>query len=109
MARRDETWLADKGRCVGCSKRLRRRGAPVFEWDSHHVIAAQVLRRERAPSKYVRTALVCVLLCRRCHERHTSGMERVPFERLPPRVVEAAAELGEWAVARLEREHPRAT
>lgn len=107
MARRDETWVADEGRCVGCEKTLPRDG-DHWSWHSHHCVPEQVLRRERVPSKFIRTALVCVLLCRRCHERQTSAMERVPFERIPSRVILAAAQLGGWAMARLEREHPRA-
>lgn len=107
MARRDETFQADGGVCVNCGARLPR-GGDWWSWQSHHCVPEQALRAEGAPSKYMRTALVCILLCRRCHERHTSRTATIPFERIPLRVRVAAQALGEWAVARLEREHPPA-
>lgn len=45
-------------------------------------------------------------LCSVCHARHTSAHARVPREALPDAALRFAEGLGEWAVARLDREYP---
>jgi hypothetical protein len=107
VSQRLDVYDLDGGVCVNCGEK-QRRNANSWAWNCHHAVPAQALKRERVPSKYLRGTLVCVLLCFRCHERHTSATARVPYERIPIRVRVAARELGPWAEARLEREHPPA-
>lgn len=104
MTQREAVYRRDGGRCVGCGGRQSRgdrRG-----WAAHHVLKAQWLRRRGVPSRYLRTELVCVLLCARCHERHEARVAPVPLERLPVAVVEACDALGTWAIDLLRRYHP---
>lgn len=80
----------------------------MWSWHAHHVVKQQTLKRRRVPSRYIRTAVICVLLCKRCHEQQTHGVARVPLERIPAAVIAAVAELGPWAEDLLRREHPPA-
>lgn len=102
MTLREKVWDLDHGRCVNCGKKVPRR-ADIWIWHVHHVIKQQELRRRGVST---RSPAFCVLLCRRCHERQTAVFERVPFHKLPGRVVEAVDRLGPWAQDRLRIEHP---
>ena len=107
MALRADVWELDKGRCVGCGKRLRR-GASAWEWSCHHVVKQQVLKARGLRPKWWRGPALCVLACRRCHERHENRTAPIPAERLPERVHYAVGLLGPWAVDLLARYHPSA-
>lgn len=106
MTQREAVYELDQGRCVNCGKR-HRRNASTYEWQPHHVIRQQVLRRRNVKPARIRDATFCVLLCTSpCHERQTTLTARVPFERLPARVVQAVDALGPWAQDALRRAHP---
>lgn len=107
MSLRLEVFDADGGSCVGCDRPLPR-GADLWSWHVHHVVKEQTLKARGCAPKWWRTRRLAVLLCRRCHERHTSRTAVVPLERLPGRVLASAAELGPWAVDLLRRNHPPA-
>jgi 5-methylcytosine-specific restriction endonuclease McrA len=102
---RERIYDLDGGRCVGCGARLRR-GGSTWEWQVHHAIRAQTLKRRGIGPRSRRALAVCVLLCRRCHERHESRTAPIALERLPPRVVAAADALGPWAEDLLRVYHP---
>lgn len=108
VSQRLATYDADEGRCVKCRRRLPR-GGDSWCWQAHHVLRQQTLRRLVAPAR-IRDATYTVLLCRTCHMRHENlGVHddaRVPFERLPARVVDAVLELGPAAEDLLRRYHP---
>lgn len=97
----------DRGLCVGCGHKMAR-GGDAWSWQAHHVIKQQVLRARGLQPKWWRGPALCVLLCRRCHERHESRTAPVPWERLPERIHYAVGLLGPWAVDLLERYHPHA-
>ena len=72
--------------------------------EAHHAVPQQVLRRIGFEA-YLWDSRNAVCLCvEPCHRRHTSRLARVPFERLPGRVLEFAGELG--LTDALLREHP---
>lgn len=102
MSLREQVYELDEGRCVACKMKQRRHGG-TWAWHVHHCVPAQWLRRERLlrlePD-------VCVLLCRRCHERHESRMGVVFRELLPHRVILAAEGAGTAAEDKLLRCHP---
>lgn len=112
MTQREAVWRADNGTCVACGKRWPRTTvAPtehnrLWTWQPHHAIAAQRLRREHVPVRFIRTEALCVLLCATCHGSHTSRMRVVAFEALPVRVLVSAEMLGPWAEDALRRQHP---
>lgn len=108
MTQREAVYAADRGRCVGCNARLSRSAGP-WSWSVHHTLKAQVLRRRGVKPARIRDATYCVLLCRRCHERHESRTAAIPLERLPARVVAAVDALGPWAEDTLRRYHPPTT
>lgn len=107
MSQRLDTYDLDRGRCVGCRKRLRRKGS-TWEWQAHHVLKQQSLRRLGVPAARLRDATFTVLLCRACHERHESRFAAIPFDRLPARVVAAVDATGAPAYDLLRRYHPAA-
>jgi hypothetical protein len=100
-----------RARCVGCGAGPFYADQGPWVWQVHHVVPRQVLRRHGRP-EMIMDPRGCVILCRRCHERHerpgigalTSW--RVPRARLPSRALRHAEELGNWAVRALERMHP---
>jgi hypothetical protein len=108
VTQREAVYDADNGTCVACGAR-HRRAAGAWEWSCHHAIKAQVLRRRHVQPARIRDETFCVVLCRRCHERHENRTAPVPLERLPRRVVEAVEGLGLWAVDLLTRYHPPTT
>lgn len=101
---RDRVWVVDKGRCVGCSKRLPRE-AGIWVWQVHHPIPQQKLKREGLEF-FCGDERAAVLLCKRCHERHETVSMRVPSERLPERVHDLVAFLGPRFIDLLDRLHP---
>lgn len=106
MTQREAVYELDQGRCVNCGVEHHRNAGP-WAWTCHHVIRQQVLRRRKVKPARIRDATFCVLLCTSpCHERQTTAFKRVPFERLPARVVEAVDALGPWAQDALRRQHP---
>jgi hypothetical protein len=108
LSLRREVFDLDGGCCVGCGAKLRRNG-DLWQWQAHHAIKQQVLKARGLRPKWWRGAALCVLLCRRCHERHESRTAPVPSEKLPPRIHKSVAILGPWAVDLLRRYHPPAT
>lgn len=104
-SQRDVVFDLDHGRCVGCDTAQARNAGPWL-WQVHHAIKAQELKRRGIDRRSARATSVCVLLCRRCHERHESRTAPIALERLPLRVLDAAAELGEWASDRVRWYHP---
>lgn len=105
MTQREAVYEACKGKCVGCG-RVQRRRTDLWGWNAHHVIKQQTLKRRKVPSRYIRGPSLCVVLCFRCHGAQTSAMGRVPLDLIPQAVQDAVAELGDWAVDLLRREHP---
>jgi hypothetical protein len=103
MTQREAVYRAHDGRCVACGHRWSRNSRG---WDCHHALKAQWLRQRRAPSRYLRTEIVCVLACRACHFNHESRVRVIPLEALPERVVRAVDALGPWAEDLLRRYHP---
>lgn len=74
-------------------------------YEAHHILTQQQLRKRGFSdvSYDVRNGMG---LCNRHHRRHTRALERVPFERVPDRAHEFAAELGlGWLI---DRYYPRA-
>lgn len=71
----------------------------------HHPIEKEELRR-RGLFHLVWDPRNGVLVAPRVHERHTTGVERIPYEALPQRCKDFAAELGPWAEDLLVRYHP---
>jgi hypothetical protein len=107
--RRESVYYACRGCCVGCGMLQRLRAPAVFGWDTHHVVRAQHLRREKVPKHVIDGPSLCVVLCAKCHSAQTSAMGRVPLEMIPAPVVSAVRELGSWAEDLLRREHPPLT
>lgn len=107
MTQREATYQACKGMCAGCGKlqRLRDRHG----WHVHHCLKSQWLRRRGVPSKYMRSEIICVVACQRCHFDHEARARVIPLERLLPSVVEAVDALGPWAEDLLRRYHPPLT
>lgn len=88
-------------RCLMCGTRSDLQG--------HHHVPQQVLRRQARTLGVRAWVLVWDLrsgvpLCKRCHERHTLAVQKVPGWRLPAEAWEFAREIG--LEHRLEREHP---
>jgi hypothetical protein len=102
---REQVYRADGGRCVACGARCDR-NAGMWGWSVHHCLKQQWLKSRKAPERFLSSPQVCVLLCKRCHERHESRTAPVPFERLPLRVMQGAQEVGAWAEDLLRRYHP---
>lgn len=105
LTQREAVYLLDDGQCIGCGVKVPR-GGTSWQWQAHHVTKAQQLRRAGVSRQRIRSAEFVVLLCKRCHERHESRTEAVPFERLPDRVVDAVDALGTAAADNLRRYHP---
>jgi hypothetical protein len=106
LSQREAVWWLDGGQCVACGKR-HRLNASSWEWQAHHVIKAARLQREHVPSRMIRSAALCVLLCRLpCHMNHESRSAVIPLEKLPTRVVQQVKTLGTWAEDELLRYHP---
>lgn len=105
MSLRLEVFDLDGGRCVSCGAKLRRNGT-VWDYHAHHVIPKNVLKARGLRPRWWRGPALCILLDRRCHERHTSRTATIPLERLPERVHRSAHILGPWAVDLLRRYHP---
>jgi hypothetical protein len=77
-------------RCIVC-------GARAVQ--GHHVVPRQAILTARHLSEDERRQLAYdarqgVPVCARCHERHETAAERIPFDRLPGTVVEWAVEHG---------------
>jgi hypothetical protein len=107
VTQREAVHALDGGRCVACGKRWSVTAPSLFGWQAHHVVRAVVLRRRGVRPARIRDATYCVLVCHQpCHERHESAARRIPFERLPQRVVEAVDALGPWAQDTLRSYHP---
>jgi 5-methylcytosine-specific restriction endonuclease McrA len=102
-----EVFDRDGGECVSCGTPLAR-GGDLWAWHVHHVVKEQTLKARGCRPRWWRSAALAVLVCRRCHERHTNRMGVIPLERLPSRVLRSAAILGPWAVDLLRRNHPPA-
>lgn len=86
--------------CVICSARA------VHQ---HHWIPQQVLRREGHADK-LRDPRNLIWLCFQHHMDHENwgghGAARITRDRIPGATWRFAAELGEWATVRLERDYP---
>lgn len=96
-------WDLDRGRCVQCGQAVRRLG-DSWEWQAHHVVPKQRLRREGLHAR-VWDAANGVVLCRRCHERHELAVRRVSPKNLPGRCRDFAASLGTWGSDLVDRLH----
>jgi hypothetical protein len=108
VTQREEVWELDQGACVACGRRHLRR-ASSWQWQAHHVVKEQNLRRLGARPARLRDATYCVLLCRLpCHMNHESRSATITLERLPARVVDAVDALGPAAQDQLRRYHPPA-
>lgn len=105
MGLRDDVHDLDLGLCVGCGRRMAR-GGDAWSWQVHHVVKVQVLKARGLRPKWWRGPALCVLTCRRCHERHENRTAPIPLERLPERIHYAVGLLGPWAVDLLARYHP---
>lgn len=108
MSLRVEVFDLDGGRCIGCGTKLRRNGS-VWDYQAHHVIRQNVMKARGLRPRWWRGPSLCVLTCKRCHERHTTRTAVIPLERLPQRIHRAVCILGPWAVDLLQREHPHAS
>lgn len=76
--------------CIVCGRRA---------VQGHHVVPRQAILTARHLSRDERLELAYdarngVPVCYRCHERHETATERIPFDRLPVSVVEWAVEHG---------------
>lgn len=107
MSLRLEVFDCDGGQCVGCGRPLPR-GADLWAWQAHHVVKVQTLKARGCRPRWWRSPALAVLVCKRCHERHTTRTDTIPLERLPERVHRSAHILGPWAVDLLRRNHPPA-
>jgi hypothetical protein len=108
VTQREAVHQLDGGKCVACGKRHRLR-ATTWEWQPHHVLKKQTMKRRGVKPARIRDATFCVLLCRLpCHMNHEARHATIPLERLPARVVQAVDELGPWAQDALRRYHPPA-
>lgn len=102
----EEWWVAVlaadgwRSRLSGCQ------AAPGDPLEAHHCVPKCTLRRHGLYG-WVWAPDNGIALLRSEHARHTAGCARVPYLRLPARVVDFAEGLGPWAVSALEREHPR--
>jgi 5-methylcytosine-specific restriction endonuclease McrA len=68
----------------------------AHDWQAHHVVYEQELRRLRAPTHNVRNAM---RLCQRCHERHHNRTSPIPLAALSAEQLAYAEEvLGERAM-----------
>lgn len=73
--------------------------------EAHHCLEKRLLRA-RGLHHLVWDARNGVGVKKRIHDGHTSALHRIPREALPPCVWEFAREVGPWAVARVEEDHP---
>jgi hypothetical protein len=105
MTLREIVYSVDDGCCVNCGEHQMRHASP-WDWQAHHVLKQQWLKRRHAPDEFLSGPKVTILLCKRCHERHESRTATIPLEKLPARVVDGASELGPWAEDLLRRYHP---
>ena len=71
----------------------------------HHLIPKQVLKRE-GYRRYLADRRILLPLCFKHHFDHESWSARLTRDYVPAEAWQAAAELGEWAVVRLERDYP---
>lgn len=97
---RDAVWELDGGRCVACG-RVVPKDADRWVWQAHHPLPKQKL-----PAGQRYDPRNGVVLCTRDHERHETRTAVIAGTKLPARVREFAAELGDWAVDALDRAHP---
>lgn len=95
---REAVWWACKGRTLLT-------GRPValhsHSWDAHHPIP-----KRKLPPQHKWDRRNGIVLSRNEHDNHTTRFRVIEFELLPPQAMEFAAELGDWAIAALLREHP---
>lgn len=88
-------------KCAVCRRRR--------EIQGHHVVRQQHLRAKAQelgidPAKLLWDPRSGMALCRRCHERHTNAVARVPRDLVPAAAEDFVREYGlEW---RLERDYP---
>lgn len=92
-------------KCVVCGRRA---------VQGHHAVERSVILSARHLTQQERELLAYdarqgVPVCVRCHERHTLAVARIPFECLPPPVVEWALEHGFRSRIMDRRIYPRGT
>ena len=102
FAWRMAVWVACEGRCVMTGAAVPR-DADLWVWQAHHPVP-----KFRLPPELRYDPRNGVVLTKRAHEQHTLAFRRVPLGCLPSACHEFAAQVGPWAVAALEREHPSA-
>lgn len=73
--------------------------------DAHHPLEKRLLR-DRGLYDRVWDERNGMAVKRRVHEGQTNGMRRIPREAVPQSAWEFAREVGPWAVARVEADHP---
>lgn len=71
----------------------------------HHPLPKRFLRK-RGLHHLVWDPRNGILVQPRVHEQHENGTRRIPYELLPARCRDFAAELGPWAEDELRRQHP---
>jgi len=84
-------------RCAVCGRRAVHR---------HHVLPKAVLRREGFAGRVLNDPRNLMELCMECHFGHENWRPRLARHLVPQSAWEFAAELGDWATARLERAYP---
>jgi hypothetical protein len=104
--------VVSQGPCAICGTTRRRR-------EAHHLLAQEHIRTwvtslrmgdEKAERAYLRRLLSDprngVAACPTCHQQVEGRSVPLPRSKVPPEAFAFAAELGEWAIVRLEREYP---
>jgi hypothetical protein len=114
QVRADATFreVVSQGPCAICGTTRRRR-------EAHHLLAQEHIRTwvaslrmgdERAERNLLRRLLSDprngIAACPTCHQRVEGRSVPLARSKVPPTAFAFAAELGEWAVVRLEREYP---
>jgi hypothetical protein len=73
--------------------------------DCHHVLEKRLLRA-RGLHHLVWDERNAMFIKARVHTAHTSGLIRIPHDCVPASAFAFAREVGEWAVQRIETDHP---
>lgn len=97
----DEVWELSKGLCTVTRTRVPRE----LRYTRHHPLPKRVLR-DRGLHHLVWDPRNGVLVQPKVHRQHENGTKRIPYEALPQRCKDFAAELGPWAEDRLKQCHP---
>jgi hypothetical protein len=82
-------------------------GEPLsFDWDDAHHILEKRLLHAQGLDHIANDPRNGMFIKSEVHAGQTSGMARIPREKVPERAWEYAREIGSWAVARLESDYP---